>query len=575
LVDGKPTHLSARPATFFQADSGEFETFAMVCQVLMAAVALILLIGSINLVNLLFARQAAREREFAVRLALGAGRFHLVRQLCTESLLLGAFGGVAGLMLSLWVCEGIRVAITGGLQRISAGALGIFLDLTPDWHVFTYTAGISLITGILVGIWPSLRASRRDVISALKTASSGPPAGDRKRNLLIGAQVAACLILLAGAGLLFRGVGRSSKVDPGFEIAHLALVDINTSSVAPSAELRGVLLRHVADRIQSLPQVASVAWADRPPFLGHGSFDVRDGHGALVNCLFNLVSDRYFETLGIPLVEGRNFTPAEVESGAPVMLISDVAARRLWPGEDPLGRGIPRHEWLKNMLPRESYTVIGVVKGVRSTYLSKPDQAFLYYPKPLNTPWGGLMVRTRVLPDVASRSILAAIGAVNSSLPALSMVIAEDQAPVQIQRLMAEGPAVVALLLGILALSLASLGIFGLVSQLVTQRTREIAIRVSLGAQTRDVVRMVMRQTLRPVIPGAIVGLAGAFAISMLLAKMVVMADMPDLTYGAGAFDPVTFAGVLAILTLVSLIAGFGPVRRATRIAPAAALRNE
>jgi len=575
LVEGRPAHLSARPATFFQADAGEFETFALICEILMVAVGLILLIGAINLVNLLFARHSAREREFAVRLALGAGRFHLVRQLCTESLLLGIFGGAAGLVLSLWACEWIRVAITATLQRITGGLLGVYLDISPDWHVFAYSAAISTVTGIAIGIWPSLKASRRDVISALKQASAGPEGGRRKRNLLISAQVAACLMLLAGAGLLFRGVFRSASIDPGFDMKNLALVGVDVRAIAPSPEARGAMLRQVMDRLHGLPEVASVAWADRPPFVGHGSYDVRDEHGAWVNCLFNLVSDRYFETIGIPVLAGRTFTPEEIESAAPVIVISDVAARRLWPRKDPLGRTIPRDQQLKGMLPRDAYTVIGVVKSVRSTYLSKLDQPYIYYPKPLSSAWGGPLVRTRSSPQAASRSILAAIGAVDSSLPSRSFVIGVDQAPLQLQRMMAEAPAVVAVILGTLALLLASLGIFGLVSQLVTQRTREIAIRVSLGAQIRDVIRMVMGQTLRPVILGAAIGLAGALGISTLLAKMVVLADAPDLTYGAGAFDPATFCGALAVLTLVILVASFVPVRRATRIAPADALRNE
>ncbi|MBZ5623247.1 MAG: ABC transporter permease [Acidobacteriia bacterium] len=579
LVEGKPAHLSARPATFFQADGGEFETFAVICQILMIAVGLILLIGAINLVNLLFARHATREREFAVRLAMGASRFHLVRQLCTESLLLGVFGGAVGLMLSLWACEWIRLAITGSLQRITGGLVGVFLDVSPDWRVFAYTAAISAVIGIAIGIWPSLRASRRDVISVLKQASAGSARGQRKRNLLISAQVAACLMLLAGAGLLFRGVWRSGRIDPGFEIQHVALAGINVKTVAVSPAARSAVLRQAVDRIQGLPEVASVAWADRPPFLGHGSFSVHDERGVwVVNCcLFNLVSDRYFETLGIPLLAGRNFTPAEIESAAPVMVISDVAARRIWPGKDPLGRSIPRDEFLKRLgiLPRDSYTVIGVVKGVRSTYLSKPDEGFLYYPQPLSNTFGAMLVRTRSLPQVASRSIFEAIGAVDANLPSQTFIVGLDQAPVQLQRMMAEAPALVAFVLGILALLLASLGIFGLVSQLVTQRTREIAIRVSLGAQVGDVIRMVMAQTLRPVLLGSAAGMAGALAISVLLAKMMGAPDMPDLTYGSGAFDPLTFSGVLSVLTLVILIASFLPVRRATQIAPAEALRNE
>jgi len=252
-----------------------------------------------------------------------------------------------------------------------------------------------------------------------------------------------------------------------------------------------------------------------------------------------------------------------------------VAARAIWPGQDPLGRTIPRDEFLKRFLPRDSYTVIGVVKGVRSTYLSKPDEGFIYYPKPLAGAFGGFLVRTRSSRDSVSRAILGQLGAIHPDLPAQTFMAGLDEAPMQLQRMMAEAPAIVASALGALALLLASLGIFGLVSHMVTLRTREIAIRVSLGAQIRDVVRTVMGQTMRPVAIGAAIGLAGALGISVLLAKLIVTVDAPDLTYGAGAFDPVTFCGSLAVLTVVIAVASIVPVRRATRIAPADALRNE
>lgn len=575
LVDGKPMHLAARSATFFQADGGEFATFMVICQVLLVAVGLILLIGSINLVNLLFARHSAREREFAVRLAMGAGRFHLVRQLCNESLLLGILGGAAGLLLSLWACEWIRLAIAGALQRLSGGIMAVHLDISPDWQVFGYTAAVSAITGLAIGLWPAVRASRGDVVSVLKQSSGGPAGARGKRGVLIGAQVAACLMLLAGAGLLFRGVWRSGSIDPGFDVKHVLVVGVPVRTAASTEAAQTALLRHAADRIRAIPGVAEVSWSERPPFLGHGSFDVRGEHGAWVNVLFNQVSDRYLATLGIPLVSGRNFTPEETEIGAPVIVISDVAARAIWPGQDPLGRTIPRDEWLKRFLPRESYTVIGVVKGVRSTYLSKPDVGFIYYPKPLAGAFGGFLVRTRSSRDSVSRAILAQLGAIHPDLPAQTFMAGLDEAPMQLQRMMAEAPAMVASALGALALLLASLGIFGLVSHMVTLRTREIAIRVSLGAQIRDVVRTVMGQTMRPVAIGAGIGLAGALGISALLAKLIVTVDAPDLTYGAGAFDPVTFCGSLAVLTAVIAVASIVPVRRATRIAPADALRNE
>jgi predicted permease len=563
LVNNQPAHLGAKAATFFQTDAGEFETFRTVCQILLAAVMLILLIGSINLVNLLYARNTARQGEFAVRLAIGARRSHIVRQLCTESLLIGLAGGAGGLLLSIWACELIRAAIARTVERVTAGVLGVHLDVSPDWRIFLYTVAISAVSGIAIGIMPSLRASRRDVTTVLKT-SGAAALGRRGRNLLIAAQVAACLVLLSGAGLLFRGVSRSAAVDPGFDVHHVAVLGANSRT-----------MRGITERIKAIPEVTSVAWADRPPFLGHGSAGFENEAGKPIPCLFNLVSREYFETLGIPVLAGRTFTQNETDESAPVAIISDVAARAAWPGQDPIGRRIGGLQWIKRFTGHDSYTIIGVVKGVRSTYLSKPDEPFLYFPRPLSSPLGGMLLRVRTTPEAARRAVFAVLAGVRPDLPAQTFMVGLDQAPLEIQRLMAEAPALAAGILGTIALLLASLGVFGLVSQLVVQRTRELAIRISLGAQKRDIVRTVLGQCLSPVIGGAVLGMAGAAGISILLSSMVRVPDMPDLTYGAGVFDPALFAGTLGVLALVVFAASLAPLRRANKIAPADALRNE
>jgi predicted permease len=564
LVNNQPAHLAAKAATFFQTDSaGEFETFTTVCKVLLAAVMLILLIGSINLVNLLYARNTARQGEFAVRLAIGARRSHIVRQLCTESLLIGLAGGAGGLLLSIWACESIRAAIARTVERVTAGVLGVHLDVSPDWRIFLYTVAVSAISAIAIGIMPSLRASRRDVMTALKTSGAGA-LGRRGRNVLIAAQVAACLVLLAGAGLLFRGVWRSTSVDPGFDIHHVAVLG------GPVKTMSGL-----TDRIKAIPGITSVAWADRPPFLGHGSAGFENEAGKQIPCLFNMVTGEYFETLGIPLLTGRTFTQAESDTSAPVAIISDVAARAAWPGQDPIGRRIGGLRWVKQYTGHDSYTVIGVVKGVRSTYLSKPDEPFLYFPRPRTNTYGGMLLRLRTTPEAARCAIFAVLSDVGPDLPVRTYMVGLDGAPLEIQRLMAQAPAVAAGILGTMALLLASLGVFGLVSQLVVQRTRELAIRISLGAQRRDIVRTVLGQSLRPVIAGGVLGMAGAAGISVVLGSLVRVPDMPDLTYGAGAFDPALFTGTLAVLALVVLAASLAPLRRANKIAPADALRTE
>ena len=572
LVDGKPARLSARPATFFQTDSGEFSTFGAVCAVLLVAVALVLLIGCVNLLNLFFARHAARQREIAVRRALGAGRPRLVRQLCAESLLIGMAGGALGLWGSVWVCSWITGALSEFLRRISGGTLGIHLDLTLDWRVFVYTVAISVAAGVLVGIWPAMRASRSDVVSGLKLAGASARTS-RSRGILLAVQVAGSLVLLTASGLLFRGVWRSGAVDPGFDMNRLAAAMIGP--VGRPSESRTVMLRDAAARIAALPEVASVAWTDRVPFLGHRFADFDAGRGRLIRCAASLVSERYFETIGIPLIAGRTFRPEEVAEPSPVVIVSETAAARAWSGQDPIGRRIDGIEWLQGLLPFHSYTVIGVVKSVRSTYLSKPDEPYLYFPKGADAPFAALLVRTNGVAESAVRPMERALAAVESRLPARSTCFTLRQGPGEIQRMMAQAPAVVSIVLGAMALLLAAVGMFGVAVQLVARRTCEIAIRVSLGAQRRDVIGTVLLEALRPVAAGALFGALGAIGLSALLRAMIAGIETPDLTYGAGAFDPIVFAGALGTLVLAALAATLWPVRRALAIAPAEALRGE
>jgi hypothetical protein len=361
----------------------------------------------------------------------------------------------------------------------------------------------------------------------------------------------------------------------GFDARRVLLVSVDPKTAAATEATRTELLRQVVERIAAAPEVESAAWADRAPFLGHSFGEFQNDRGAEVRSQRARVSGSYFDVLRIPLLAGRTFTRAEVESAAPVAVINDTAARRFWPGEDALGRKIRRHEGLKNELPHPAYTVIGIVKTVHSTYVSKPDGPALYFPEPLSSRSALLMMRTRVRPENVMHTALAAVAAVNGDLPSQTVTMPLDQGPVELQKMMSEAPAMAASALGAMALLLAAVGIFGLVSQLVAQRTREIAIRVAMGAQGRDVARLVAVETLRPVAAGSVFGLAGAAGLAALLRTMIVSPDTPDLTYGAGAFDLPTLCGALLILGAAVCLAGFVPARRALHIAPAEALRSE
>ncbi|HEY4754162.1 MAG TPA: ABC transporter permease, partial [Candidatus Limnocylindrales bacterium] len=358
--------------------------------------------------------------------------------------------------------------------------------LAPDWRVFAYTAAISTAAGILVGVWPAMRASRADVVSGLKQSAGATARSSRGRDILLAAQVAGSLVLLTASGVLFRGVWRAGGVDPGFDMNRLVAAMIGP--VGHASESRVAMLRDAAARIAALPEVASVAWTDRVPFLGHRFAGFDAGQGRLVRCAGALVSERYFETLGIQLLAGRTFRPEEIAEPSPVVIVSETAAARAWPGEDPIGRRIDGVEWLDGALPFHTYTVIGVVKSVRSTYLSKPDEPYLYFPKGADAQFATLLVRTHGTAETAVRPMERALAAVDSRLPAQSTCFTLRQGPGEIQRMMAQAPAVASVVLGGLALLLAAVGMFGVAAQLVARRTSEIAIRVSLGAQRRDVV---------------------------------------------------------------------------------------
>jgi predicted permease len=574
LEAGKPVSLTSVPATFFQTGSGGFEGFALICAVLLVAVGLILFMGCINLIALVAARNAARRHEIAIRLALGASRLRLMRQLCSESLLLGIAGGAAGLVLSVAACGWLTLEAARLFDNLTGQALTVPLDFATDWRTLAWTAVLSILTGVAVGLGPALRSSKRDVIGALRqSGGAGGREITRRRSLLVTAQVASCLILLSAAGLLFRGAARSPQTDPGFDVAHTMLAQINATALASTAAGRAGLIRRAVEQARAVPGVQSVSWADRPPFLGHGSRTFSSDAGAMLNCIFNGVSEDYFATLGIRLLAGRNFTREEVEAGAPVAVIGESAAHRLWPDENPLGRRIAtsRIETSEHARNDKSYTVIGVVSTVRSTYLSKADEGYVYLTKPLPDTWVTLLIRTSGAPENFFRPLAAALGTVNAGL----YMVAIARTPMKIELWMAEAPAIAASILGGLALLLACLGIFGVISRLVALRTRELGIRIALGATKKDVVTLVGRQTLLSVVWGAAVGLAGALGVSALLQSLIVMPDVPDLTYGAGAFDPVTFAGVLGALAVTIAVASLLPMRRAIRVEPAVALRDE
>ena len=570
---GKPISLVAKHATFFQTDAGEFEAFQQVSAALMVALALILGIAVVNLVNLFAARNAAREREVAVRLALGARRARIARQLASESVVLAFAGGVLGLLGSRMIVWWFRNWLLATAASISGGLGGVFLDVGVDWRVALYAGLLSLLIGLAVGVWPALRASRSDANLVLReggTSTSGAAAWS-KRNLLLATQVGGSLVLLTAAGMLLGGLRASWHIDPGFDADHVLVVILDDDAPMITRAARREEITH---RLAALPAVQAVAWTRRVPFAGTY---LRTGQyaGAPLTVSVDEVNGDYFGALGIGVERGRTFTREEVSRSAPVMIVSESMARLRWPGGNAIGQSVSPHELFAGPDTIRSYTVVGVVRDVRSQFLSRPNGPSIYFPYRFDTPYGGFLLRTRGAPATVANDVRVAIGGVSPFLIGRTHVITLQSGPMALQRLMAAAPASVALALALSGLLLASIGMYGVIAHIVSRRAREIGVHMALGARPLQVIRLVLVKTLRPVASGAVVGSAGAVALSFLLHSLISTPDMPDLTFGAGAFNPIVFVAVLGAFAVVVVLACFVPARRAATLDPTIALRSD
>lgn len=571
---GKPLALAAKHATFFQTDSGEFAAFEQVSAAFMVALTLILSIGIVNLVNLCAARNAGREREIVVRLALGASRARIARQLASESLLLSLVGGALGLVASQSLAEVLRAWVVGTTATLTGGGARVFIDLSLDWRVATYTMALAAAIGLVVGLWPALGAARLDVNGVLRqgSGSTADRAAWGKRNLLLVVQVAGCVVLLTTAGLLLGGLRSSRAIEPGFDASHLLLVPVTDGALPPAQ--RAAMRAEVERRVAALPGVEAVAWSRRIPFGGTHlkRFTARD---ARITLSIDNVSDAYFDAMGIRVSRGRSFTADEVERSAPVMLVSQSLARLRWPNEDPIGRTVPPRDVLSGTDTMATYTVIGVVPDVRTNFLSRVNGPAVFYPHNVRDDFGAFLVRTHGLPDAEINAVRLAIAGISPSAAANTGVLTMEDGPMMLQRLLSQIPAAIALVLAVAGLALASIGIYGVVAQIVARRTKEIGVHIALGARARQIVALVLRKTLNPIAWGAACGAVGAVGMSIVLRSVIATPDAPDLTFGAGAFNPLVFGGVVATLGAVIAAACFVPTRRATRVDPIVALRAD
>jgi putative ABC transport system permease protein len=550
--------------------------------ILWGVVACVLLIACANLANLLLARGAGRQKEIAVRLAVGASRWRVVRQLLTESILLALGGGLLGVFGSIWALR-LLVGIAGGrIPRLQ--------EVTMDATSLAFTVGLCLVTGLFFGLAPAWQISKPDLNRTLKEANRSGNAllqGSRLRPLLVILEVALSLVLLIGAGLMTRSLVSRLQINRGFQPDHLltAQLDFSVSGfggwVHPTATSPQVTLKHIMERIRSAPGVVSVAVAYKLPR------DVDKGlafpvvienrssatSAEYATADFEGVSPDYFRTMGIPLLEGRTFTEDDVYEAPWVAIINQTMARRYFPNQNPIGKrlalggrknpGQPDYNDPDDRPPWKM--IVGVVADTKTLgprAETEPEVYVPYWQWPMQSP--ALLVRTTGNAALSAAAIRGEVRAVNKFLPppiirSMDEILADSVAQPRYQTILLD-------LFGIAALILAAVGVYGVISYSVAQHTHEISIRMALGAEKSDVLRMVVGQGIKLALIGVAIGIAGALALTRFVASLL---------YGVKPTDPVTFVAVSLVLIAVALAACYIPARRAAKVDPMVALRDE
>ncbi len=528
---------------------------------LFAAVGVILLIACANLANLLLARGLARQKEIAVRAALGASRWRLIRQLLTETTLIGLLGGVGGLLLAHW---GLYALLKLPQNFVDTS------EATLDTRVLLFALAVSVITGWLFGLVPALQLARPELQSFLKEGARGSGEGsrwNRVRSCFVVAQVALSLLLLVSAGLLIRSFDKLLRVEVGFKPERLLSLEYRLPrSKYKEAAAQWNFHRQVMERIQEVPGVQSVSLVRGLPFSGNGgttAITLPDreppAKGQEPEVMFNTAMPNYFETIGIPFVKGRLFGNQDQVNTPPVLIINQTMAQRFWSGQDPLGKQI------KFVSDGTTGTIVGVV-GDAKHYWVEEEQRPQVYAAYSQEPgyFATAVIRTTVEPLSISEPVRQAVWKVDSDQPMWKIRTVEFL----VNRSLADRKFLLALMgiFATLALVLTIIGLYGVVSYLVNQRTQEIGIRMALGAQMGDILRMVLKQGMVLVLIGVALGLGAAWLMTRLMIRLL---------YQVSATDPLTFSSIALLLIAVALLACYLPARRATKVDPLEALRYE
>jgi putative ABC transport system permease protein len=529
---------------------------------LFGAVGLVLLIVCANVANLTMARASTRTKEFALRSALGAGRGRLIRQLLTESVLLAVAGGVCGLGLATW---GLRL-----LVALSPAAAPRLTEIRLDWRVLTFALGASLLTGIVFGMLPALTSARVNLNETLKEVGrdAGAGASHRTRGALVAAEVALALVVLVSAGLLVKSFWRLQKVNPGFDAARLTTMLVwPTEAKYGGAAASRAFIRELNARLEKLPGTEGIAISNDLPIRGRDSSTypavegrppLKPGEGILVGR--HTVNAAYFRAMKIPLLRGRTLTERDDENAPLAVVINESAANAFWPGEDALGKRMKLAR-----LDTAWAEVVGIVGEVKHDGLHLDASPHLYM-SILQFPWPTLRIAVRSSLDAAA--VAAAVRGVVQSLDPLQPVsdvktMADVLTDANAGRQLS---LVLFALFAVIALLLAGIGIYGVTAYSVSRRTCELGMRMALGAQRRDVSRLVIRQGMTPVLIGIVTGLSAAFFLTRW---------MSSLLFRVSANDPLTFAGIALLLVTVALLACWLPARRATQVDPMIALRSQ
>ena len=534
---------------------------------LLCTVGFVLLIACANVANLLLARSSARQKEIAIRRALGASQWRLTRQLLTESTVLALLGGALGLMMALWGVD----LLVARLPEAQAAAMPYLQGLALDGRVLLFTISISLLTGMVFGLAPALQSSKLNLQESLKDGgrTSASASHATLRNLFVVSEIAIALVLLVGAGLMMKSLVRLLETDPGFNTERLLTMRLALSQTKYKED-QSITAFHqqLINQLESAPGVKGVATVSTLPLIGGNTATfVAEGRetpkpGDELEANTRDVSSNYFEVMSVPLMKGRAFTDYDRAGSAPVVIINQMAASRFFPGEDAIGKRL-----VYTRLPLPPFEIVGIVGDEKVNGLDKATTPVIYGPF-LQYPdrYINLLVRTSGDPSVVAGAVRDEIQRLEPDAPVFDVRTMEQLIDNSPSTFIRRYPAFLIGVFASLALLLACIGIYGVISYSVTERTREIGIRMALGASRSDVLRMIVGQGVRLALAGVGLGLLAAFILSRFLSSLL---------FDVSASDPLIYAGVSLLLIFVSLLACYVPARRATRVDPMIALRYE